>query len=115
MKRAGVLALVGLALAVPQVLPAARARAAAATIQLAQRHPLVIRGTHFRDRERVRIVLTATSTTRAQVVADSRGSFTARFDRVLVGRCSRLSVLAVGSSGSRATLRLLPAPACLPA
>jgi hypothetical protein len=86
------------------------------SLRFAQRTvPLRIAGSHFRVRERVRVTATvsATRSTR-RVRASAKGSFVAIF-ATGAGRCSEVRVIAVGSGGSRATLKRLPSPACLPA
>jgi multidrug efflux pump subunit AcrA (membrane-fusion protein) len=85
------------------------------SLRFAQTVPLRIAGSHFRVRERVRVTATvsATRSTR-RVRASAKGSFVAIF-ATGAGRCSEVRVIAVGSGGSRATLKRLPSPACLPA
>lgn len=75
------------------------------SIGLAGTQPLVIKGTHFKPRERVAVDVLAPARAGRSVVATRRGSFVVRF-RLSVGRCERISVHAFGSRGSRA--RLLP-------
>jgi hypothetical protein len=86
-----------------------------ASLRFAQTVPLHIAGSHFRAHERVRVTATvsAASSTR-RVRASGRGSFVAVFTTG-ASRCSEVRVIAVGGGGSRATLKRLPSPACLPA
>ena len=94
---------------------AAGATTAAPTLSLAGRQPLVVRGTHFQPRERVRVTVYADETRTARVRASASGSFLVSFPgMVLVDRCTGLRVRAAGSQGSVALLKL-PLPACLPA
>jgi hypothetical protein len=95
---------------------AAARTSAAAHLRLVHVRPLVIDGTGFRARERVRVVLrqsTAEMSTR-ETRATTAGSFSVTFTGVTLGRCGNFSVIAAGSAGSRATLHV-PLPACMPA
>jgi hypothetical protein len=70
-------------------------------------------GSHFRSHERVRATVTVSGARSTQRVrASGRGSFVVDF-ATGVDRCSAVRVLAVGTGGSRAVLKYLPAPACL--
>lgn len=85
------------------------------SLRFGQTVPLHIAGSHFRARERVRVTATVSATTSTRKVRASRkGSFLAVF-ATGAGRCSEVRVVAVGSGDSRATLKHLPGPACLPA
>jgi hypothetical protein len=77
-----------------------------ATLLLRQTSPLVVRGEGFGVREQV-AVTAGTDRTVATVRATKSGRFTARF-RLRVGRCTELTVRAVGSQGSRAILQREP-------
>lgn len=82
-------------------------------LRLVSASPLTIRGLRFVAKERVRVmVLEAGSATR-RVSADVQGTFVASFQETSADRCSALSVLAVGSRGSRAALKR-PGPLCPP-
>jgi hypothetical protein len=84
------------------------------TLRLVDRTPVVVRGEGFAAKERVTLVLVAERRMSKKLRAGSTGSFVARFDRDL-GRCTRFSLQAYGSNGSRA--RMLPARIstdCLP-
>lgn len=85
------------------------------SLRFARMVPLHIAGSHFRAHERVRVTATvsATSSTR-RVRASGKGSFVVVF-AIGAGRCTEVRVIAVGGGGSRATLKHLPSPACLPA
>jgi hypothetical protein len=78
-----------------------------ATLLLRQTSPLVVGGQGFGARERISVTATATSRTVETVRATKSGRFTARL-RLRVGRCTELTVRAVGSEGSRAILQREP-------
>jgi hypothetical protein len=99
------LALFLLVASIASVASGQAAQRQAATIRLVDRTPLIVRGLEFRTGERVRVVVLAGSKSSQVVRASARGTFVVRFNRS-VGRCTRLSVQAFGSMGSRA--RLLP-------
>jgi hypothetical protein len=85
-------------------------QARAASLRLVHKAPLTVRGVHFRPAERVR--LRAMLSRSAVATADGRGSFVAQLG-VAKSRCDLVRVIAVGSEGSRAVLKLLPSPACI--
>jgi hypothetical protein len=76
------------------------------TLRLADRTPVVVAGGGFEAKERVTLVLVADQRVSVKLRANSSGKFVARFNRSL-GRCTRFSLQAYGSAGSRA--RVLPA------
>jgi hypothetical protein len=76
------------------------------TLRLLDRAPVVVRGEGFNAKERVTVVLVADRRFSEKLRAGSGGNFVVRFNRSL-GHCTRFSLQAYGSSGSRA--RLLPA------
>jgi hypothetical protein len=76
------------------------------TLRLADRTPVVVAGGGFEARERVTLVLVADQRVSVKLRANAGGRFLARFNRSL-GRCTRFSLQAYGSAGSRA--RMLPA------
>lgn len=81
-------------------------------LRLVQKTPLTVRGEHFHAGERVRLRATLHRATAA--TAGSNGSFVATFGK-LTTRCDRVRVIAIGSEGSHAVLKLLPPPACIAA
>lgn len=87
------------------------------TIRLvAANDPMIIKGTHFRAKEKVRLTVTVKtpqSVWHRNVVATRAGSFQAVIGLVPTGRCG-FNVRAVGSHKSVATLKLPPLPACMP-
>jgi len=89
-------------------LPAAGAPPRRATLKLASLAPLVVHGRGFGKAERVVLTASAPSVQRMLgVVARRNGSFTARFN-LRLGRCTPLTVRAVGARGSRAILQVEP-------
>src|SRR4051812_49740167 len=68
--------------------------------------PLVVHGTGFRRRERIRVRVHSPGTTaRRRVRAGRRGRFTVRFGAgVASDPCSGLFITAVGATGNRALL-----------
>jgi hypothetical protein len=84
------------------------------SLVMLSRHPLTVRGLHFKKRERIRIVVETKSDYRRTQRASATGSFTAAFDEVTLGRCDTATVRATGNLGSRALLKL-PKPLCIPA
>jgi hypothetical protein len=89
--------------------------AAKASLRLTDRQPLSVQGRYFLSSERVRVRVTGDASASRIVRANAAGSFSARFADITVGRCDSVRVVAVGGRGSQATLKTLPAPACLPA
>jgi hypothetical protein len=104
--RAAAAALLVLVLA----LPAAGAPPRRAALQLQATAPVTVRATGFGAREPVVLTLAAGRVRGTSVVrASARGAFTARFQRVRLGRCAEFTVRAVGRQGSRAILQVSPA------
>jgi hypothetical protein len=92
---------------------AASASSAAAparpTLRAVTLQPLVVRGTHFRPFERIKLFLTADVPASRTLKATRGGTFVARFPAVEVGRCDGFVLQAIGVRGSRAELeRLTP-------
>jgi hypothetical protein len=94
-----------------------------ASLRLVDRDPLTVHGQWFGRAERVRVTASApdsASTTAASPVlrrtvrATATGSFRVVFAGTFFDRCSSLRVAAVGGQGSRAVLKVLPSPMCLP-
>jgi hypothetical protein len=82
---------------------------APATIQVVKRVPLTVQGRSFRPRETVRLSAGGRALT---VRANRSGTFVA----TLGGgdRCNTTRVLATGSAGSSAVVKVLSSPACPP-
>lgn len=85
-----------------------------ATLRLVDRDPLTLRGQGFQPRERVLLTFSKPISTRRVTRAGATGSFRVSLTHVSIGRCDAVRVVAAGNS-SRAVLKVLPAPACLPA
>jgi hypothetical protein len=85
-------------------------RSGAPALRIVRSAPLTVKGQHFRSREKVRVTVAAKVT---RTKANNEGMFVV----VIRGadRCSDVRVLARGSAGSYATVKVLPSPACLPA
>jgi hypothetical protein len=79
------------------------------TLRVRTYDPFVVRGLHFRPLERVKLTLDGTWTRRAR--ADGFGRFLAAFRGVAVDVCDGFVVKALGSAGSRASMRT-PAREC---
>jgi len=79
-------------------------------IRIVHPAPLTLRGEHFGSGEQVRVT-TAMKSARAKANGD--GTFVVTIPGAT--RCNTLRVLARGSAGSYAIVKLLPQPACLPA
>jgi hypothetical protein len=75
--------------------------------------PVRARGVHFRPRERVRVVLIATTRAVRIVHATADGSFTVAFRGVPADLCSLRMLYAVDSRGTT-TESKLPLPVCAP-
>jgi hypothetical protein len=86
------------------------ARGGRPVLRLVSSTPLKVKGEHFRAREHVRITA---RTHRTSTTAGPNGVFIVTIPGAT--RCDRMRVVAVGSAGSYAVLKTLPAPACLPA
>lgn len=92
------------------VLARTDAKAGRPALRVVRTSPLTIRGEHFRARERVR--LTAAART-VRTKASATGFFVVTIRGAT--RCDSIRVLARGSAGSYAVVKVLPSPACLPA
>ena len=100
MRRAIVIALVGLGLLAATALGASRAR-----LTFTKAAPVTVHGAGFHRHEHVRVTVRqpmAQSTKR--MTATSSGTFTVSFPNVKVKACQSLSVIAAGSDGSHAVL-----------
>jgi hypothetical protein len=92
--------------------------AASPALRLLSRHPVTIRGRSFHPGERVRLRLNVPSTGTRRLKtgsAGATGTFTVAFRGLAVGKCTAFSVTAIGATGSRASLKILPLPGCIPA
>jgi hypothetical protein len=112
MRRALLIALgtIVLALALGLTVFTRSAPAEKPSLRITASAPLGIRGRHFHARERVRI---SAGTRIARATASGGGSFVVTI--AAATRCNTVRVLARGSAGSYVVIKLLPAPACMPA
>jgi hypothetical protein len=85
-------------------------RAGHPALHVVSKAPLTVRGEHFGSREQVR-VRAAAKTVRTK--ASGNGLFVVTIRGAT--RCDSVRVLARGSAGSYAVVKVLPSPACLPA
>lgn len=79
-----------------------------AGLRIADVAPFVVRGSGFRAKERVRIVLKVKQRHVKTVLATRTGTFRVRFVGVSMRACEGYLVRAVGSKGSRAYVRHVP-------
>jgi hypothetical protein len=101
-------AVVGCLLVLVLALPAFGAQPRRASLELRATDPVVVLGRGFAPREPVLLTATAGSIQRiVPLIARPNGTFKARF-RLRLGRCARVTVLAVGTRGSRAILQFDP-------
>ena len=84
-----------------------------ASLSLADRQPIVLRGRGFHSLERVRVTLETRVVRVREVRAGRIGAFTVTFLGTNVPHCGGLFARARGSAGSFATLKI-PLPACQP-
>jgi hypothetical protein len=89
------------------VLGGSPARASGPVLHVVRYAPLTVRGEHFRPREQVR-VRAAARAVRTKASADGLFVVTIRG----ATRCDSVRVLARGSAGSYAVVKVLPSPAC---
>jgi hypothetical protein len=85
-----------------------------ASLRLQERSPITVAGAGFDRGERVRVTLIRETTMRKATSASRRGTFRVVFAGTTATRCEIVRIVAVGGAGSRATLKMLPAPACMP-
>ncbi len=84
------------------------------SLRIQRMAPLQVSGAHFRSHEHVRVTAVIGETKNVnRLRASGRGAFRTTFP-IGAGRCNSVRVVAISSSGSRATLKRLPAPACMP-
>jgi len=85
------------------------------TLRLVKTKPFVVKGSHFKARERV---LVALRTDKTRLLRHTRttsiGTMSVDFGTVTFDRCSGFTIRATGSQGSVAVLRHPPLPACIP-
>jgi hypothetical protein len=77
--------------------------------------PVMLRGSGFQPREHVRVVVVAGSTQSVhRTIATRRGRFVVKLAWVDLSACTGLSIRAVGSDGSKATLKRPPGQCAAP-
>ena len=81
-----------------------------ASLQVIRQTPMTIRGQGFRSQESVRV---SAAGRQWHPKASARGSFVLALRGA--NRCKIVRIVALGSEGSRAILRIIPARACAPA
>ena len=86
------------------------AKAAKPTLRIVHSKPAKVRGEHFRARESIRVTVGRQA---LATKASGDGTFVVTIPGA--GRCESTRVLARGSAGSYAIVKLLPSPECLPA
>ena len=98
------------------IAPATTGAAPEPRLRIERWSPATVTGADFRAHERVRVVLhhPGKAETR-RTHTNANGRFSARFADVTLDRCSRYSITATGSSGSRARLVPRALPECPPA
>jgi hypothetical protein len=107
--------LAALVVAAAVTVPAVAGGSARAKVRAVTLSPLVVRGTHFKASERVRVRVIPGASRRVR--ASAHGRFDASFPGLAVDRCNgvKLTIVATGSGGDRAELALkLPQVACPP-
>jgi hypothetical protein len=70
--------------------------------------PFTVRGTGFKQAERVALLVAVKSRWQRTIVATSTGSFVARFTGPTIGGCTAYFVRARGNRGSVAVLKVVP-------
>ena len=84
------------------------------SLRIQRMAPLEVSGVHFRSHEYVRVTAVIGETKKVnRLRASGSGAFRTTFP-IGAGRCSSVRIVAITGSGSRATLKRLPAPACMP-
>jgi hypothetical protein len=87
-----------------------QAKAMKPSLRVTGSGPLEVRGDHFRSRESVRLTAGKRS---LRTKANGNGYFVVTIPGS--SRCNTVRVLATGSAGSYAVVKLLPSPLCMPA
>jgi len=103
------------ALAAAALAPAGAGQTAAKPqLQLMDSAALTVRGTGFRAREHVRLVVRGPGLVTRNATAGTGGGFTMRMAGMSAGSCTGFSITATGDLGSRATLKRAPGQCALP-
>jgi hypothetical protein len=115
MRRAAFALALPVALAATVLAPTGAGQTAARpSLQLMDTAALTVRGTGFRAREHVRLVVRAPGLVTRNTTAGTGGGFTMRLAGMSAGSCTGFSVTATGDQGSRATLKRAPGQCALP-
>jgi len=101
-----------IALAATALAGAAPAVAAGPSLRLQTGTPLVLVGSGFRSAEHVTVTASGVRVLHWRVIA-VRGAFRVSLGGLVLSRCNAVSIVAVGSAGSRVVLKI-PRPACMP-
>jgi hypothetical protein len=78
------------------------------SLRLMDSSSVAFRGSGFKPRERVQVVLVASTRSAKSVTASATGAFVVRFAGVDASSCVGFSATARGSGGSRATFKRAP-------
>jgi hypothetical protein len=111
MKQATLVILLLLGVLLPTAI-ASGSFAGSPTLRLADRSPVTVRGLGFAAGERVSVALAAGTRSVRTTQVSANGTFVVRFS-VSLGRCTRYTVQAFGSTGTRARLSSRRALACI--
>lgn len=84
----------------------------APAVRFVKLHPFTVAGSHFKARERVTLTLVSGKHWTATRTSTAAGTFSASFATSALTKCSAYTVRAVGSRGSRATLKPVLPAAC---
>jgi hypothetical protein len=77
-------------------------------LSVPDQRPFTVDGTGFRSSERIRVTVRALNRVTRIVTAGSAGRFEVRMRAVKLGTCPAFAIRAIGSQGSRATLKIIP-------
>ncbi|MDP9294519.1 MAG: hypothetical protein M3O90_08880, partial [Actinomycetota bacterium] len=85
-----------------------------AVLRLMDAETVTFRGTGFKARERVRVIVTAKTRAAKSVIASPGGIFVVHFARMDASSCVGFIARAVGSDGSRASFKRAPGQCAVP-
>jgi hypothetical protein len=103
-------ALLPIVLLLALLLPAA-AVATAPRLAVADATPLTVKGSGFRAREHIRVIVSLPGSSAHWTTANATGGFTVRFSAMAPDSCTAYVVHAAGVRGDTAVLRVRP-PEC---
>jgi hypothetical protein len=84
------------------------------TLRLTDDASVTLRGTGFKDRERVRVMVATKTHASKSVTASTAGAFVVRFAGMSTSACAGFSATAVGTNGSRASFKRSPGMCAVP-